>query len=92
MSTLTWSAPSPANGTDALQVLLVEALIAFLLVLTVIWTTTNPCEPAGTAAVAIGLSLAAGVLLSGPISGGADNPARTLGPMIVAGIFPVWLF
>lgn len=85
-------APSPANGANALQVLLVEALIAFILVFTVISTTTDPRVPAGTAAVAIGFSLAAGVLLGGPISGGAGNPARALGPMIVAGTFPVWVF
>ena len=85
-------APSPANGANALQVLLVEALIAFILVFTMISTTTDPRVPSGTAAVAIGFSLAAGVLLGGPISGGASNPARALGPMIVAGTFPVWVF
>jgi len=85
-------APSPANGADALQVLLVEALIAFILVFTVISTATDPRVPAGTAAVAIGFALAAGVLLGGPVSGGAGNPARALGPMIVSGTFPVWFF
>lgn len=85
-------APSPANGADALQVLLVEALIAFILVFTVISTATDPRVPAGTASVAIGFALAAGVLLGGPVSGGAGNPARALGPMIVAGTFPVWFF
>ena len=85
-------APSPANGANALQVLLVEALIAFILVFTVISTATDPRVPAGTAAVAIGFSLAAGVLLGGPISGGAGNPARALGPMIVSGTHPVWFF
>ena len=85
-------APSPANGANALQVLLVEALIAFILVFTVISTATDPRVPAGTASVAIGFSLAAGVLLGGPISGGAGNPARALGPMIVSGTFPVWFF
>ena len=85
-------APSPVHGASALQVLLVEALIAFILVFTVISTATDPRVPAGTAAVAIGFSLAAGVLLGGPVSGGAGNPARALGPMIVAGTFPIWLF
>ena len=28
----------------------------------------------------------------GRVSGGAGNPARALGPMIVAGTYPVWLF
>ena len=85
-------APSPANGANALQVLLVEGLIAFILVFTVISTATDPRVPAGTAPVAIGFSLAAGVLLGGPISGGAGNPARALGPIIVSGTFPVWFF
>ena len=85
-------APSPVHGADSMQVLLVEALIAFILVFTVISTATDPRVPAGTATIAIGFSLAAGVLLGGPVSGGAGNPARALGPMIVAGTFPIWFF
>lgn len=85
-------APSPANGADAMQVFLVEALIAFMLVFTVIATATDPRVAPGSAAVAIGFALSAGVLLGGPVSGGAGNPARALGPMIVSGSFPVWFF
>lgn len=85
-------APSPVHGASASQVLLVEALIAFILVFTVISTVTDPRVPAGSAAIAIGFSLAAGVLLGGPVSGGAGNPARALGPMIVTGTFPIWFF
>lgn len=85
-------APSPVNGASGMQVLLVEAFIAFMLVFTVISTTTDRRVPAGTASIAIGFSLAAGVLLGGPVSGGAGNPARALGPMLVTGTFPVWFF
>ena len=85
-------APSPAHGATHLQVLLVEALIAFLLVFTVTATAADPRVPAGSAAVAIGFALSAGVLLAGPVSGGAGNPARALGPMIVSGTFPVWFY
>ena len=85
-------APSPVNGADGWQVLLVEGLIAFILVLTVLFTATEARVPQGTAAIAIGFALAAGVLLGGPVSGGAGNPARALGPMIVTGPFPVWFF
>lgn len=66
------------------RVLVVEALIAFILAFTVMATATDPRAPAGTAALAIGFALAAGVLLGGPVSGGAGNPARALGPMIVS--------
>ena len=85
-------APAPVNGASGLQVLLVEALIAFILVFTVLFTATDDRVPPGTAAVAIGFALAAGVFLGGPVSGGAGNPARALGPMIVTGTFPVWFF
>lgn len=84
--------PAPAHGASNLQVLLVEGLIAFMLVLTVIATATDPRVPAGTAAMAIGFALASGVLLGGPVSGGAGNPARALGPMIVTGLYPVWFY
>ncbi len=86
-------APAPVNGASALQVLIVEALIAFILVFTVILMATDPRAPKGAGgAVAIGFALAAGVLLGGPVSGGAGNPARALGPMIVSGTHPLWLF
>ena len=85
-------APSPVNGASEVQVLLVEALIAFILVFTVISTTADFRVPKGTPALAIGFALAAGVLLGGPVSGGTGNPSRALGPMIVAGTFPVWIF
>ncbi len=84
--------PSPVNGASGLQVLLVEGLIAFILVFTVLFTATDARVPPGTAAIAIGFALAAGVFLGGPVSGGAGNPARALGPMIVTGLFPVWFF
>jgi len=53
-----------------MQVLLVEALIAVILVSTVIPTTTDKRVPPASAAFAIGFGPAAGVLLGGPVSGG----------------------
>lgn len=80
-------APAPVPEPTALQGLLVEALIAFRLVFTVVAVATDPRVPEGVQPLAIGFALAAGVLLGGPVSGGASNPARALGPMIVAGSF-----
>ena len=68
--------------------LLVEAFIAFILVFTVISTTTDKRVPPGIAAICIGFALSAGVLLGGPVSGGAGNPARALGPNVGDGNFP----
>jgi glycerol uptake facilitator-like aquaporin len=43
--------------------------------------------------VLIGFTLTACVLVAGPVSGGAANPARTLGPMIVSlKFFSVWAY
>jgi len=52
-------------------------------------------EKAGNAAgLAIGLTLGAAILAGGPFSGASLNPARTLGPALVAGdlsYVPVYL-
>ncbi len=80
--------PSPVHGATELQGALVEALIAFLLVFTVMAVATDKRAPAGGAALAVGFALAAGVLLGGPVSGGAGNPARAIGPMIVSATYP----
>lgn len=83
-------APAPAHGATDLQVFIIEGLIAFMLVFTVMAMATDPRAPAGTAALAIGFALVAGVLLGGPVSGGAGNPARALAPMIVSRTFGEW--
>lgn len=81
-------APAPTPESTVLQVVLIEALIAFLLVFVIVAVATDDRVPAGSAPIAIGFALAAGVLIAGPISGGAANPARALGPMLVTGSFP----
>lgn len=83
-------APSPINESTAFQVLFVEGLIAFILVFVVLAVTTDRWAPEGIAPITIGFALAAGVLLSGPVSGGAGNPARALGPMIVGQVSHLW--
>jgi len=72
-------APAPVHGATAPQI--------FLLVVTVVAVTTDTRVPAGAVPVSIGFALAGGVLLGGPVSGGAGNPARALGPMLVAGTY-----
>lgn len=82
--------PSPTPEATIIQGFLVEALIAFLLVFTVVAVATDPRVPEGVQPLAIGFALAAGVLLGGPVSGEAGNPARAMGPMIVTGTFDNW--
>jgi len=87
------AATFPAGGVGDLQALLVELLITFILVFVVISVATDDRVPGAVAPVAVGLALAAGVFIAGPVTGGAVNPARALGPMLVAGEFTAaWVY
>jgi MIP family channel proteins len=87
------AAPTPAPGVGVGQALLVEALVTFVLVFVVVSVATDDRVGAGVAPIAVGFALAVAVLIAGPVTGGAVNPARALGPMIVAGQFTAfWLY
>ena len=80
--------PAVAQGVGLGQAFVVEALITFVLVFVVVLVASNPRVPsAQIAAIAVGFALAAAVFVGGPLTGGGVNPARALGPMIVAGEF-----
>jgi len=49
---------------------------------------TDSRVPRGIAAMAIGAGLAVAIMIAGPVSGAGVNPARAIGPMILAGQFP----
>ena len=83
-------ATAPAPGVGVGRVFAAEGIVTFVLVLVVLSVATEARVPQGLAAIAIGLALAAAIFISGPISGGGVNPARALGPMIVAGKFTDW--
>ena len=83
-------ATSPAAGTGAWQVFGAETAGTFLLVLAITWVAIDRQVPSALGAPTIGAALAAAILSSGPISGAGLNPARALGPMLVAGRFTDW--
>lgn len=80
----------PAPGVSVASALAVEAVVTFMLVLVVISVATDNRAQQGAAAMAIGAALAAAILISGPLTGAGVNPARAIGPMIVAGKFTDW--
>ena len=87
------AATYPAQGVGDLQAFLVEILITFILVFVVMAVATDQRAPAAIAPIAVGFALAVGVFIAGPVTGGAVNPARALGPMLVAGdLTSVWLY
>ena len=61
---------------------LMEVVLTFFLVFVVFGTAIDPRAPR-VGGLFIGLAVTMGVLVGGPISGGAMNPARFLGPAIV---------
>ena len=87
------AATYPAQGVGDLQAFVVEILITFILVFVVVSVATDSRAPAAIAPIAVGFALAVGVFIAGPVTGGAVNPVRALGPMLVAGdLTSVWLY
>lgn len=84
------AATAPGPGVGSLQAFAVEAIVTFLLVFVIISVATDDRVPEAVAPLAVGSALAVGVFVAGPVTGGAVNPVRALGPMIVAGNFPSW--
>ncbi|KAJ8366896.1 hypothetical protein AAFF_G00338330 [Aldrovandia affinis] len=73
---------------NAGQALGMEALATFQLVFTIFSVEEQRRrEGAEPGNLAIGFSLGAGVLFAGRFSGGSMNPARSLGPAIITGIW-----
>ena len=70
-----------------LRAFVVEVLITFILVFVVVSVPTDNRVPAAIAPLPLGFALALGVFIAGHGAGGAVNPVRALGPMIVAGQF-----
>ena len=87
------AATYPAQGVGDLQAFVVEILITFILVFVVIAVATDDRAPAAIAPIVVGFALAVGVFIAGPVTGGAVNPVRALGPMLVAGdLTSAWLY
>ncbi len=75
------------DGTGYAQAILAEALATFLLMLTIMAVAVDLRAPAGWAGWLIGLSITALVLVFGPLTGAAVNPARAFGPNATAALF-----
>ncbi len=65
------------------RAIFIEACLTFLLVFAIFGTAVDPRAPK-IGGFGIGLAIAADILVGGPLTGAAMNPARTFGPGIVA--------
>jgi MIP family channel proteins len=67
----------------------VEAVLTALLVFAVLGTAVDSRAPR-IGGLAIGLAVAADILMGGPLTGAAMNPARWFGPAVAAGAYADW--
>src|SRR6478672_1306943 len=78
-------APGLTSGVSVWQGLVIELLLTFFLVWVVFATAA---DPGGTfksiAGLAIGLTITMDVLVGGPMTGAAMNPARAFGPELLS--------
>lgn len=84
-------ATEPHYGAGA--ALAMETLLTWLLVLVILGTATRHELIGPDAAVAVGGTIALCGLFAGPVSGASMNPARSLGPALVAGdLYGMWVY
>jgi len=81
---------APGKGFSTGTVFLAEVIITFILLLVVMATATDDRAESPAVGLGVGLTIAAGIITIGPVSGASFNPVRTLAPDIVAGQFPAW--
>lgn len=81
-----------AASLTASQALLIEAILTFFLVNTIMNAAVS--RKAGSlAGLAIGLTLVFCILMGGPLTGASLNPARTFGPALVSGdLSQFWVY
>ena len=75
------------------QSFVVELGYTALLGFVIMAVATDERSPTSVAPFAIGATVFAGALVTGPLTGGSFNPARTLGPAVVGGVWRAhWLY
>ncbi|MEE9276562.1 MAG: aquaporin [bacterium] len=78
--------PALGEGVGFGTGVLVEIILTFFLVI-VIWGTAVDERKPDIGGFAIGLTIAADILMGGPLTGASMNPARTFGPALAGGGF-----
>lgn len=84
-------ATGPAGSVA--QSFALEVVLTMLLMYTILGVSTGAKEKGITAALAIGATVGLAAMFGGPISGASMNPARSLGPALVAGhLAHLWIY
>lgn len=76
-----------------LQAFILEVILTFILMFVIMGSAVDKRAASGFAGLAIGLTVALEAAFLGPITGASMNPARSLGPALVAGLWQHhWLY
>ncbi|KAF4394882.1 hypothetical protein CsatB_008345 [Cannabis sativa] len=79
--------------TTDLEAIAWEFIITFLLMFTICGVATDHRGCKDLSGLAVGAVLLVNVIVAGPITGASMNPARSIGPAIVLGIYTkIWVF
>ncbi|CAF1859889.1 unnamed protein product [Brassica napus] len=82
---------TPADS--AARALVSEIIISFLLMFVISGVATDSRAIGELAGIAVGMTIILNVFVAGPISGASMNPARSLGPAIVMGVYKgIWVY
>ncbi|HXF10826.1 MAG TPA: aquaporin [Desulfuromonadaceae bacterium] len=76
-----------------MQSFILETVLTFFLMLTILNVSTGAKEKGITAGIAVGAVIALEAMFAGPICGASMNPARSLAPAVVSGHCEhLWLY
>ena len=88
-----WARPQVAPDLGATGGLVVELVLTFMLMLIIVGVATDARAVGNLAGLAIGATVALAALVGGPLTNASMNPARTLGPNLVAGVDThLWIY
>ena len=80
-------------GGSESQSFILETVLTFFLMLTILNVSTGAKEKGVTAGIAIGAVIALEAMFAGPVCGASMNPARSLAPALVSGHFEhLWIY
>ena len=92
LSTVNFGTPSLGTNVTPLMGLVTEIILTFFLIFAVYGTAVSKHAPK-VGGLFIGLTVSLDILMGGPITGAAMNPARYLGPALVSGnLTQCWLY
>ncbi len=85
--------PARALGIGTGGALAIEWLLSFALMLVIMAVATDERVPGGFGAIGVGMTVGFCAMMGGPLTGASMNPARSLGPAILGGLWDAhWVY